>query len=60
MDFGWVFIIYIILCILVGVAASSKGRGVIAWTFISFLVSPVLGGFFVAFMRNNQNKGEKL
>lgn len=56
MDFGWVLTIYIILCGLVGAAASSKGRGAIAWTFISFLISPILGGFFVAFMRNNESK----
>jgi len=56
MDFGWFLIMYFILCVLVGVAASNKGRGPVAWMFISFIITSVLGGFFVAFMRSNQNK----
>ncbi len=56
MGLGWFLTIYFILCVLVGVAASKKGRGPVAWMFISFIITPVLGGFFVAFMRNNQNK----
>ena len=56
MDLGLFLMIYFILCILVGGAASGKGRGAVAWMFISFIITPVLGGFFVAFMRNNQSK----
>ena len=56
MDINWILIVYIILCLLVGAAASTKGRGAIAWTFISLIISPLLGGFFVAFMRNEQSK----
>ena len=56
MNAGWILFIYIFLCVLVGAAASNKGRGYLAWTFISFLITPVLGGFFVAFMQNNWKK----
>ena len=58
MDFGLFLMIYCILCILVGGAASSKGRGAVAWMFISFIITPVLGGFFVAFMRNEKREEE--
>ena len=58
MDFGLLLMIYFILCILVGGAASGKGRGAVAWMFISFIITPVLGGFFVAFMRSNQDKAK--
>jgi len=56
MGAGWILFIYLFLCVLVGAAASSKGRGYLTWTLISFLITPVLGGFFVAFMSNNQRK----
>ena len=54
MDLGLFLMIYSILCILVGGAASGKGRSALAWMFISFIITPVLGGFFVAFMRRNE------
>jgi hypothetical protein len=49
-------ILYGILCGMVGVAASGKGRSGITWALISFFITPVLGGFFVAFMRNEQRE----
>ncbi len=56
-EYGF-FIAYGILCALVGVAASDKGRSGITWALISLLITPVLGGFFVAFMRNEQREEE--
>jgi len=56
-EYGF-FISYGILCALVGVAASDKGRSGIIWAFISFFITPILGGFFVAFMRNERREEE--
>jgi flagellar motor component MotA len=56
MDLGLFLMLYFILCILVGGAASGKGRGAVAWMIISLIITPVLGGFFVAFMRNTPSK----
>ena len=56
MDLGLFLMLYCILCILVGGGASSKGRGAVAWMFISFIITPALGGFLVALMRNEQSK----
>ena len=56
MDSGWAWFwaIYFLLCAAVSDAAKKKGRGTGAWFFIAFCITPILAGFFVAFMSNNQ------
>ena len=44
------FFVWLIFCIGIGAFANNKGRSGVIWFFISFLISPIIGGIIVACM----------
>jgi FtsH-binding integral membrane protein len=50
--FLWLFLIYIVVCVHVGIIAKKKGRSQITFSILSFIASPILMGLILAVMKN--------
>jgi hypothetical protein len=53
-----IFAVWIILALVVGVAASSRGRSGFGWFLVSLIFSPLIGGLFVLAARNLKQAAE--
>jgi hypothetical protein len=47
-----IFIIWLVFALLVGIAASSRGRSGVGWFFLAVIISPLIGILFVLAMPN--------
>jgi hypothetical protein len=48
-------VLYIALCIIVGVAANTRGRDAAGWAFLSLILSPLIAGLLVLALPNQHN-----
>ncbi|MDB5617058.1 hypothetical protein [Tardiphaga sp.] len=53
-----IFLIWLVLAILVGIAANARGRNGVGWFFLSAVLSPLVGVVFLIAMPNHADHFE--